>query len=210
MPFSVSGFNSIIIIEANEVPEFPIEYELNFTLTGACITCTFLDSSTTDCVAVVHRNISQLSSSGLMNIESSHKLNRSGDTAYGCIEGVNLTDYQVGAVGVTRQLTTTVTFSESVTTLRCMCSIEVAGCDIFIYTASQSSPCTTSCIGKGSSVLVMCIIKHHFGIHTVGTLLVIISLFIMIILSAILVYIFTKRRQKSRYTHADVGDTFNG
>jgi hypothetical protein len=31
-----------------------------------------------------------------MNIESSHKFNRSGDTAYGCIEGVNLMDYQIG------------------------------------------------------------------------------------------------------------------
>ena len=34
-----------------------------------------------------------------MNIESSHKFNRSGDTAYGCIEGVNLTHYQVGVIG---------------------------------------------------------------------------------------------------------------
>ena len=68
------------------------------TSTGVCVNCTFLDSSTTGCVAVVHQQISQLSSSGLMNIESSHKFNRSGDTAYGCIEGVNLTltDYQIG------------------------------------------------------------------------------------------------------------------
>ena len=50
-------------------------------------------------MAVVHQRISQLSSSGLMNIESSHKFNRSGDTAYGCIEGVNLEQYQVGVVG---------------------------------------------------------------------------------------------------------------
>ena len=47
-------------------------------------------------MAVVHQRVSQLSSSGLMNIESSHKFNRSGDTAYGCIEGVNLTGYQIG------------------------------------------------------------------------------------------------------------------
>ena len=50
-------------------------------------------------MAVVHQRISQLSSSGLMNIESSHKFNRSGDTASGCIEGVNLEDYQVGVIG---------------------------------------------------------------------------------------------------------------
>ena len=33
-----------------------------------------------------------------MNIELSHKFNRSGDTTYGCIEGVNLEQYQVGVV----------------------------------------------------------------------------------------------------------------
>ena len=51
-------------------------------------------------MVVVHQRISQLSSSGLMNIESSHKFNKSisGDTAYGCIEGVNLEQYQVGVV----------------------------------------------------------------------------------------------------------------
>ena len=76
----------------------PIEYELFPTLTGVCVSCTFLDSSATDCVAVVHQRISQLNSSGLMNIESSHKFNRSGDTAYGCIEGVNLEQYQVGVI----------------------------------------------------------------------------------------------------------------
>ena len=55
-------------------------------------------------MAVVHQRISQLSSSGLMNIESSHKFNRSGDTdtAFGCIERVNLTDHQVGVVGGTK------------------------------------------------------------------------------------------------------------
>ena len=74
-------------------------YEVQSTSTGVCITCTFLESSTTDCVAVVHQRISHLNSSGLMNIESSHKFTRSGDTASGCIEGVNLEDYQVGVVG---------------------------------------------------------------------------------------------------------------
>ena len=72
-----------------------------------------LDSSATDCVAVVHQRISQLNSSGLMNIKSSHKLTRSGDTASGCIEGVNMEDYQVGVVGGRRlSLLTTETKSE--------------------------------------------------------------------------------------------------
>ena len=61
--------------------------------------CTFLESSSTDCVAVVHQRISQLNSSGLMNIESSHKFTRSDDTASGCIERVNPTTHQVGVVG---------------------------------------------------------------------------------------------------------------
>ena len=80
-------------------PSSSIEYSLQSTSTGVCITCTFLDSSATDCVAVVHQRISQLNSSGLMNIESSHKFTRSGDTASGCIEGVNVEDYQVGVIG---------------------------------------------------------------------------------------------------------------
>ena len=75
------------------------------TSTGVCITCTFLDSSTTSCVAVVHQRISQLSSSGLMNIESSHKFNRSGDTAYGCIEGLDVTRHQVGVIDGSRKET---------------------------------------------------------------------------------------------------------
>ena len=88
---------------------FSIEYELiNSTSTGVCITCTFLDSSTTDCVAVVHQRISQLISSGLMNIKSSHRFNRSGNTAYGCIEGVNLELYQVGVMGGRRKQISTV------------------------------------------------------------------------------------------------------
>ena len=86
-----------------------IEYDLLSTPTGVCITCTFLDSSITDCVAVVHQRISQLGSIGLMNIESSHKFNRSGDTAYGCIEVVNLTAYQIGVVDLYRSVNKPIT-----------------------------------------------------------------------------------------------------
>jgi hypothetical protein len=71
------------------------------TSSGVCVTCNFMDntSAPTYCVAVVHQRISQLSSSGLMNIESSHKFNRSGDTAYGCIDGISLEQYQVEVIG---------------------------------------------------------------------------------------------------------------
>ena len=86
------------------VGNFLIEYDVLSTSTGVCINCTFLDSSATGCVAVVHQRISQLSSSGLMNIESSYKFTRSGDTAYGCIEGVNLEQYQVGVIGSQRKM----------------------------------------------------------------------------------------------------------
>ena len=71
-----------------------IEYTLEEKSSSVCMTCTFLDSSDTDCVAVVHQRISQLSYSGLMNI-TSYKFTRSGDTAYECIEGVNLEDHEV-------------------------------------------------------------------------------------------------------------------
>ena len=86
---------------------FPIEYEVKSTSIGACITCAFLESSTTGCVAVVHRRITQLSSSGLMKIESSHNFNRSGDTAYGCIDGLDVTRHQVGVVDGSRKETPT-------------------------------------------------------------------------------------------------------
>ena len=77
-----------------------IEYKIQPIFNGACINCTFNVGTLTDCVAVVHQRISQLSSNGLMNIESSHKFNRSGDTAYGCIGGgINLTEYQIGVFG---------------------------------------------------------------------------------------------------------------
>ena len=95
-----SACSNIAILTAllGDTQQFPIKYKLQSNSTSVCITCTFLDNSATDCVAVVHQRISQLSSSGLMNIESSHKFTRSGDTASGCIDGVNLEDYQVGVI----------------------------------------------------------------------------------------------------------------
>ena len=74
------------------------KYQVHHTLINTCVNCTFLDNDSTGCVAVVHQRISQLSSSGLMNIELSHKFNRSGDTVtvYGCIGRVNTTLYQIG------------------------------------------------------------------------------------------------------------------
>ena len=76
-----------------------VEYDLTRTTSGVCITCTFLDRSTSNCVAVVHQRISRLNSAGLVNIEASHEFNRSGNIARGCVEGVDLEQYQVGVVG---------------------------------------------------------------------------------------------------------------
>ena len=103
-PYTDSGMKFILTVaERAQPPLPPIKYEIHSGDSGsaACIKCAFNDNSLKDCVAVVHQRISQLSSSGLMNIESSHKFNRSGDTAYGCIEGVNLEHYQVGVLGGT-------------------------------------------------------------------------------------------------------------
>ena len=80
-----------------------IEYEIQANSTGVCISCTFLDSAATGCVAVVHQRISQLSSSGLMNIIKSRKFTKSGNEAYGCIGGVDMTKQQVGVIGGIRK-----------------------------------------------------------------------------------------------------------
>ena len=88
-------------IITDQQPPF-IEYDLIRTSSGVCISCTFpKDSSSTGCVAVVHQRISGVNSTGLVNILASHKFNRSisDDTAHGCIEGINLEQYQVGVVG---------------------------------------------------------------------------------------------------------------
>ena len=84
-----------VYINAATTQQSSIEYHLQATSTGVCVTCTFLDSSTTDCLVVVHNLIN---SSKLMNIESSHRFNRSltGDTAYGCIEGISQRQFKVG------------------------------------------------------------------------------------------------------------------
>ena len=102
-----------IIVEGDNRPHSStIEYELHPTSTGVCITCTFLDSSTTDCVAVVHQRISLLNSSGeLININESHAFSRSGDDASGCIEEVDLATHQVGVFGVSKDVQAIIHFT---------------------------------------------------------------------------------------------------
>ena len=86
------------IMTAEMTQSSSIEYKFQATSTGVCISCTFLDSSSTDCLVLVHQPVSQLRSSRLMNIKSSHRFTRfqTNNTAYGCIEGVNQSQYQIG------------------------------------------------------------------------------------------------------------------
>ena len=78
-----------------------ISFELISMDNGVNVTCTFLDTVASYCVAIVHQNVHNISSSfsGVVAIELSHKFVRSGETASGHIEGVNLEDYQVGVIG---------------------------------------------------------------------------------------------------------------
>ena len=48
-------------------------------------------------MVVVHQRISQLNSSGLMNIDV-YTFARLNDVAFGCIEDLNLINYQVGVI----------------------------------------------------------------------------------------------------------------
>ena len=84
---------------SESAPSSTITYDLHSNSTHVCVTCIFTSSTPwpTNCLVVVHQRISQLSSSGLMNIESSHRFTRSGGTAYGCIQ-TNVKEYQVGVV----------------------------------------------------------------------------------------------------------------
>ena len=94
--------NGSCSIEIRQSSPANIEYEIQLNSTGVCITCTFLDSSTTDCVVVIHQQISQLNSSGLMNIIKSHKFIKYGNEACGCIE-VDMKKQQVGVIGGVRK-----------------------------------------------------------------------------------------------------------
>ena len=77
--------------------EIAIEYTITHNSTGVNISCTFKNIALTHCLVIVHRQISQLSSRGLMNIQS-YIFSRSGDIAYGFIPGVDLKHDQIGVV----------------------------------------------------------------------------------------------------------------
>ena len=69
----------------------------------------------TECLTVVHQRVN---SKSLNIINSTRQLTRSGDTASGCIEGVNMEDYQVGVVNGRRLYPHT---TKAKGTLTCLC-----------------------------------------------------------------------------------------
>ena len=96
-----------IIIDTAEVmePERTIKYTVvRDGFPNVCVECSFSDGSQHSCVVIIHEVLScpDLSfpcDAFIMNIEASHKLNRSGERAYGCIQTINLTFYEVGVIG---------------------------------------------------------------------------------------------------------------
>ena len=76
-----------------------IEYSIVQNSTGVDVTCKFESTNLTGCVVLIHQQISQLSSSGLVSIASFNIRNRSGGTAHGFFPGVDLEHYHVGVVG---------------------------------------------------------------------------------------------------------------
>ena len=88
-----------IIGNASQQPFALIEYSIQSNTNVSCITCNFKqNSSATGCLVVVHQRISQANLSGLMSIEANwtRRFTRHGDTASGCIPGLDLELYQVG------------------------------------------------------------------------------------------------------------------
>ena len=76
-----------------------IEYSIIQNSTGVGVTCKFKRINLTGCVVLIHQQISQLSSSGLVSIASFNIWNRSGGTAHSFFPGVDLEHYHVGVVG---------------------------------------------------------------------------------------------------------------
>jgi hypothetical protein len=136
---------SIEIQPSSQASIYNIEYEIQSTSTGVCITCTFLDSSGTDCVAVVHHRISQLSSqtSGLMNITTSRKFTKSDNDAYGCIGGVDMKKQQVGVIGGIRKTMSAKSGGRLCSDYVVYDKLQLMS--IFSYSESRSDQCSTSC-----------------------------------------------------------------
>ena len=83
-----------------------IEYKVIQTpSSGVCVECSFLDNLAEYCVVIIHEKILYNDVSqcelNLTNIDASLKIarSRSGDTGYGCVQDVNLTNHQVGVIG---------------------------------------------------------------------------------------------------------------
>ena len=62
-------------------------------------------------MAVVHQRISQLGPDGILIINSTHTFNRRGRFAFGCIEELDLMNYNVGVINGKRKITLIVSVS---------------------------------------------------------------------------------------------------
>lgn len=84
-------------------PETIIQYKVTQTPTsGVCVECSFLEESAKYCVVIIHENVLCFGLSqcevNLTNIVTSFKIARSGDIGHGCVQNINVTNYQVGVI----------------------------------------------------------------------------------------------------------------
>ena len=84
-------------------PETIIQYKVTQTSTsGVCVECSFLDESAEYCVVIIHEKVLCFGLSqcevNLTNIVTSFKIVRSGDKGHGCVQNINVTNYQVGVI----------------------------------------------------------------------------------------------------------------
>lgn len=86
--------------EIQPQPLTHVEYSIQPKSECVQITCHFKrDSSATDCLVVVHQQLTQINlTRGLMNLEANwtRRFTHRGDTASGCIHGVDLGLHQIG------------------------------------------------------------------------------------------------------------------
>lgn len=95
---------TIIHVDTAE-PETTIDYKVIQASTsghGVCVECSFLDKSAEYCVVIIHEKVLCFGLSqcelNLINIVTSFKIARSGDKGQGCVQNINVTNYQVGVI----------------------------------------------------------------------------------------------------------------
>ena len=87
-------------------PTVFVEYKVTQVLNnghGVCVECSFLDKLAEYCVVIVHEKVHCFGISqceiNLTNIAASFKIARSGNKGDGCVQNINVTNFQVGVIG---------------------------------------------------------------------------------------------------------------